>query len=134
MIVILYEVDNTRRQIYTDGRKLPADPQPMWMGYSVGKWEGDTLVVDTAGFNDKSWLDAAGHPHSEALRIQERFHRRDFGHMDLQVTVDDPQMYLQPITIKVTEVLIPDSDVLELFCNENEKDRPHLPRPPEPAR
>jgi len=127
VIVILYEVDNTRRQIYTDGRQLPADPQPMWLGYSVGKWEGDTLVVDSAGFNDKSWLDAAGHPHSEALRIQERFHRRDFGHMEVQVTIDDPKMYLKPITIKVTELLIPDSDILENFCNENEKDRVHLP-------
>ena len=84
VIVIFYEVDNSHRQIYTDGRKLPADPQPTWLGYSVGKWERDTLVVDTAGFNDKSWLDALGHPHSEALRVQERFHRRDFGHMDLQ--------------------------------------------------
>jgi hypothetical protein len=127
VIVIMYEVDNTRRQIYTDGRKLPADPQPTWLGYSVGKWEGDTLVVDTAGFNDKSWLDGSGHPHSEALQIQERFHRRDFGHMDLHVTVEDPKMYLQPITVKVTELLEPDSDILELFCNENEKDRPHLP-------
>jgi hypothetical protein len=127
--VILYEVDNTHRQIYTDGRKLPADPQPMWLGYSVGKWEGDTLVVDTAGFNDRGRLDGFGHPRSEALRVQERFHRRDFGHMDVQVTVDDPKMYLKPITVKVTELLIPDSDVLESFCNENEKDRQHLPGP-----
>jgi hypothetical protein len=127
LIVILYEVDNTHRQIYTDGRKLPADPQPAWLGYSVGKWEGDTLVVDTAGFNDKSWLDASGHPHSEAMRVQERFHRLDFGHMDLQVTIDDPKMYFKPFKVKVTELLIPDSDILESFCNENEKDRPHLP-------
>ena len=126
LIVIFYEVDNTHRQIYTDGRKLPADPQPAWMGYSVGHWEGDTLVVDTAGFNDKGRLDGFGHPRSEALRVQERFHRRDFGHMDLQVTVDDAKMYLRPITVKVTELLVPDSDVLENFCNENEKDRPHL--------
>jgi len=127
LIVILYEVDNTRRQIYTDGRKLPVDPQPAWLGYSVGKWDGDTLVVDTAGFNDKSWLDASGHPHSEAMRIQERFHRVDFGHMDLHVTIDDPKMYFKPFTVKATELLNPDSDILELFCNENEKDRPHLP-------
>ncbi len=126
LTVILYELDNTHRQIYTDGRKLPADPNPSWMGYSVGHWEGDTLVVDSAGFNDKARLDGFGHPRSEALRLQERFHRRDFGHMDLQVTVDDPKMYLKPITVKVTEVLVPDSDVLESFCNENEKDRAHL--------
>ncbi len=126
LIAILYEVDNTHRQIYTDGRKLPADPQPSWLGYSVGRWEGDTLVVDSAGFNDKSWLDGRGHPHSEDLRIQERFHRRDFGHMDLSLTIDDPKMYTKPFTIKVTELLVPDSDVLESVCNENEKDRVHM--------
>ena len=124
--VVLYEVDSTHRQIYTDGRKLPADPNPTWLGYSVGHWEGDTFVVDSAGFNDKGRLDGFGHPRSEALRLQERFHRRDFGHMDLQVTIEDPKMYLKPITVKVTELLVPDSDVLESFCNENEKDRAHL--------
>ena len=126
VIAILYEVDNMFRQVYTDGRKLPVDPQPAWVGYSVGKWDGDTLVVDSAGFNNRSWLDAFGHPHSEALRVQERFHRRDFGHMDLQLTVDDPKMYTRPFTIKVTEVLVPDSDILEYVC-ENEADRTHLP-------
>jgi hypothetical protein len=129
VIVMLYEVDNTRRQIYTDGRKLPVDPQPAWLGYSVGKWEGDTLVVDTAGFNDKSWLDAFGHPHSDALRVQERFRRRDFGHMELQVTIDDPKIFTRPFTIKVNQLLNPDSDLLESFCTENEKDRPHLASP-----
>ena len=127
LIMVLYEVDNTHRQIYMDGRKLPADPQPTWLGYSVGRWEGDTLVVDTAGFNDKGRLDGFGHPRSEALHIQERFHRRDFGHMDLQLTIDDPRMYFKPFTVKVTELLEPDSDVLETICNENEKDRSHLP-------
>ena len=124
--VVLYEVDSTHRQIYTDGRKLPADPNPTWLGYSVGHWEGDTFVVDSAGFNDKGRLDGFGHPRSEALRLQERFHRRDFGHMDLQMTIEDPKMFLKPITVKVTELLIPDSDVLESFCTENEKDRVHL--------
>jgi hypothetical protein len=126
VIAVLYEVDNTHRQIYTDGRKLPVDPQPTWGGYSVGRWDGDTLIVDAAGFNDGTWLDSGGHPHSEALRIQERFHRRDFGHLDLSVTVDDPKMYTRPFTIKVTELLLPDSDILESVCNENEKDRAHL--------
>jgi len=126
LIVMLYEVDNTHRQVYTDGRKLPADPQPAWLGYSVGKWEGDTLVVDTAGFNDQSWLDVTGHPHSEALRIQERFRRRDFGHMEVQVTIDDPKTFTKPFTIKFNQLLIPDSDILEYFCTENEKDRAHL--------
>ena len=127
-IVILYEVDNTHRQVYLDGRKLPQDPQPTWLGYSTGRWEGDTLVVDTAGFNDNSAGSLGGYPRSEALHIEERFHRRDFGHMDLQLTVDDPKIFVKPITIKVTELLEPDSDVLEMICNENaDKDRPHLP-------
>jgi hypothetical protein len=126
VIAMLYEADNTHRQVYMDGRKLPADPQPAWLGYSVGKWEGDTLVVDTAGFNDKSWLDAFGTPHSEAMRLQERFHRRDFGHMDVQATIDDPRVFTKPFTIKFMQLLIPDSDILESFCDENEKDRPHL--------
>jgi hypothetical protein len=126
VIAVLYEVDNMHRQIYTDGRKLPVDPQPAWLGYSVGKWEGDTLIVDSTGFTTASPLDLMGHPHSEDLRIQERFHRRDFGHMDVSITIDDPKMYTKPFTIKVTEVLIPDSDILETVCIENEKDRSHL--------
>jgi len=83
LIVIMHEIDGLNRQIYTDGRKLPPDPNPSWLGSSVGRWEGDTLVVDTVGFNDKTWLDAMGHPHSEDMHLTERFHRRDFGHMDL---------------------------------------------------
>jgi hypothetical protein len=126
MIAVLYEIDNNFRQIYTDGRALPIDPQPSWVGYSVGRWDGDTLIVDAAGFNDRTWLDSMGHPHSEALRLRERFRRRDFGHMDLEVTVDDPTMYTRPFTIKVAERLLPDSDVLELVCSENEKDRAHF--------
>jgi hypothetical protein len=126
VIAVLYEVDNTHRQIYTDGRTLPVDPQPTWGGYSVGRWDGDTLVVDAAGFNDETWLDSGGHPHSDALRVHERFYRRDFGHMDLSVTVDDPRMYTKPFTIKVTELLQPDTDILESVCNENEKDRARL--------
>ena len=101
LIVILLEVDGTHRQIYTDGRELPKEvAQPSWLGYSVGKWDGDVLVVETAGFNDKTWLDAIGHPHSEALRLVERYRRRDFGHMDVEMTFDDPQMYTKPFTIK----------------------------------
>jgi hypothetical protein len=128
LIVMMYEADNTRRQIYTDGRKLPTDPNPTWMGYSVGHWEGETLVVDTAGFNDKIWLDIFGHPVSESMHVQERFSRRDFGHMDLQITIDDPKMYTKPFTFKVTQLLLPDSDIFEYFCTENEKDRAHINR------
>jgi len=126
VIVILYESDGTHRQIYTDGRALPNEiEQPSWLGYSAGKWDHDTLVVETAGFNDKTWLDLGGHPHSEALRIVERYHRRDFGHMDVEMTFDDPRMYTKPFTIKFTEELWADSDLFEYFCNENEKDRAH---------
>jgi hypothetical protein len=126
LIVIMYEADYTRRQIYTDGRKLPVDPNPAWMGYSVGSWEGDTLVVDSAGFTEKVWIDAMGHPVSESTRIQERFTRRDFGHLDVAVTITDPKMYTTPIAFKVTELLVTDSDILEYLCNENEKDRAHM--------
>jgi hypothetical protein len=126
-IVMIYEADNTHRQVFIDGRKLPVDPDPAWMGYSVGKWEGDTLVVDTAGFNDKTWLDGIGHPRSESMHLTERFRRRDFGHMEMQVTVDDPKNYTRAFTIKVNMRLLADSDVLQYFCAENERDLAHLP-------
>jgi hypothetical protein len=126
VVAVLYEQSNTYRQIYTDGRKLPVDPQPTWMGYSVGHWEGDILVVEATGFNNQGWLDALGHPQSEELRIRERFRRIDFGHMDLELTINDPKTYTKPFTVKAREVLIPDSDVLEYVCTENEKDRSHL--------
>jgi hypothetical protein len=129
LIMALYEVDGTHRQIYTDGRKHTPDPEPTWLGYSVGKWETDTMVVDTVGFNDKTWLDASGHPHSEALHLIERFHRRDFGHMDLDITIEDPKMYTRPFTIKYAQRLLPDTDILETVCTENEKDRTHLDHP-----
>ena len=126
LILVRNEYENTFRQIYTDGRKAPADPEPLWLGYSVGKWEGNTLVVDTVGFNDKGWLDGMGHPHSESLHVVERFQRRDFGHLDVQVTIDDPKVYTKAFSVKFTELLLPDSDVTEYFCNENEKDQPHI--------
>jgi hypothetical protein len=122
-LVMYFELDGAFRQIHTDGRKLPSDPFPSWMGYSAGKWEDDTLVVDSAGFNDKTWLDVRGHPHSEALRVRERFHRRDFGHMDIEATVDDPVMLTKPVTVKFTVLLIPNSDILETFCSEGERDQ-----------
>jgi hypothetical protein len=125
--VIFYEVDNLHRQIHTDGRRLPKEfDLPAFLGYSAGHWEGDVLVVETAGFNDKTPLDSMGHPHSESLRLTERFHRRDFGHMDIEMTFDDPRMYTRPFTIKVPHDLLPDSDIFESFCAENEKDRAHM--------
>ncbi len=126
VIAMLYEQDTSFRQIFIDGRKPPNDPQPSWLGYSVGKWDGDSLVVDTAGFNDRSWLDAFGHPHSESMRVTERFHRRDFGHMEVQITVDDSTMYTKPFTVKIGQRLLPDTDLIESFCLENEKDRAHI--------
>ncbi len=125
VIVILFE-DLSYRQIFLDGRELPRDPNPNWMGYSVGHWDGDTLVVTSAGFNDRTWLDFAGHPHSEGLRVTERFRRRDFGHMDLQVTLEDAAVYSKPLTFNAGGNLVPDTDLIEYVCLENEKDRVHL--------
>jgi hypothetical protein len=130
LTVIIYEAGNSHRQIYTDGRALPKEfDLPAWLGYSVGHWEGDTLVVETAGFNDKTALDGMGHPHSEALRVVERYRRHDFGHLDIEMTFDDPKMYTKPFTIKVPHDLLADSDIFESFCNDNEKDRIHLGKP-----
>jgi hypothetical protein len=126
LTMILYEVGNLRRQVFTDGRTLPKEFDfPAFLGYSVGHWDGDTFVVETAGFNDKTVLDGAGHPHSEALRVTERFRRRDFGHLDWEMTFDDAKMYTKLLTIKVPYDLLADSDIFESFC-ENEKDRVHL--------
>lgn len=119
--VILFEESNRYRQIFTDGRPLPRDPQPAWWGYSVGTWEADTFAVESAGFNDSTWLDKAGHPHSDALRTVERFRRSTFGRMDLQVTIDDPKAYTHPFTVTLPLALLPDTDLIEDAC-ENEKD------------
>jgi hypothetical protein len=122
LTMILYEVGNAHRQIYTDGRKLPAEFNlPAYYGYSVGRWERDTFVVETAGFNEKTPLDAAGHPHSDQLRVTERFRRRDFGHLDVEMTFDDPKMYARPFTVRIPHNLMADGDVFEMFP-ENEKD------------
>lgn len=125
LVIILHEYDTIFRQIFTDGRALPEDPNPTWMGYSVGRWEGDTLVVTTAGFNDRSTIDLAGHPHTEALRVTERFHRRDTGHLDVQVTFDDPRAYTRPWTLPMEFGLVPEDDLMEYVC-ENERDARHL--------
>jgi hypothetical protein len=122
LILILYEENTVFRQVFMDGRRLPPDPEPRFMGYSTGKWDGDTLVVDTVGFKDRSWLDRMGHPGSDALHVIERFRRRDAGHLDVEVTIDDPKTYTKPITYTQKQTLIPDDDLLEYFCSENEKD------------
>jgi hypothetical protein len=126
LILMMLEEDSMTRQIYTDGRKLPSDPDPSWQGYSVGHWERDTLVVDTVGFNGKTLLDGS-HPISPGMHLTERFTRRDVGHLDHQLTFEDPRYYNKPITIKVTHLLQPDSDILEYVCAENESDLAHMP-------
>jgi hypothetical protein len=125
-VIMLFEGFTTFRQIFTDGRELPKDPNPAWFGYSIGKWEGDDFVVNTIGINESTWLDNAGRPHSDTLHLIERFRRHDFGHMDIELTIDDPKAYTKPWTVKEDLRLIPDTELLEYVCNENNKDYEHL--------
>ena len=125
LLLMLWE-GTLYREIFLDGRDLPVDPNPDWMGYSVGHWEGDTLVIVTTGFNDRTWLDDDGRPHTEALRVTERLHRSDYGHMQITRTFVDPGAFLEPWTVPVKLELDPDHELLEYVCNENEKDRVHL--------
>jgi len=125
LVLILYEGDTDFRQIFLDGRKPVEDPLPRWMGYSTGRWEGDTLVVDTIGFTDQLWLDALGHPNTTRLHLTERFHRSDAGHLSIETTIDDPGAYAQPISYTQPATLAPGSDLLEYYCTENEKDVQH---------
>jgi hypothetical protein len=126
-IVIVYEAFNLWRQVFMDGRQLEANVNPSWMGYSTGKWDGDALVVDSRGFNGKLWLDQLGRPSTEALHVTERFHRKDFGHMELHITIDDPKAYSKPWTVTEQVHLLPDTELLEFICNENNRDLSHLP-------
>lgn len=125
--MILYEVDNLHRQVFTDGRKFPDTFEfPAYLGYSTGRWEGDTFVIESRGFNDRTPLDAVGHPRSEGIHVTERFVRRDFGHLETEMTFDDPKLYTRKFTVKVAYELVPDNDIFEMFCNQNEKDRGHM--------
>src|SRR5580658_11080937 len=127
LTVILYEQLGLFRQIFMDGRKLGSDPNPSWLGYSTGKWDGDTLVVDTSGFNDKTWLDTfKGRPASEMLHVQERFRRTSFGNMEVRATINDPKAFTKPWTTTTQKMhLLLDTEILEFSCNENEKDIQH---------
>ena len=126
LTVVLYEAGNLYRQLHTDGRQLPKEfDLPAFNGYSAGRWEGDALVVETAGFNDKTIFDLAGHPHSDAVHMTERFRRRDFGHLDYELTFNDPKMYTKPFTVKIPHELLADSDIFEMY-SENEKDMSHI--------
>jgi hypothetical protein len=129
LVVILYEQLYLFRQVFLDGRRLMSNPNPAWLGYSTGRWDGDTLVIETSGFNDQTWLDTdKGHPASEALHVTERFHRKNLGTLEVQATIDDPKTYARPWTSKIQKMnLQQGTDILEFICNENEKDQTHMP-------
>ena len=126
LIVILNERDSSYRQIFTDGRPLPAVELPTFNGFSSGKWEGDTLVVESTGFKDGMWLDRNGSPMTDAARITERIRRVNYGKMEIEITVDDPKAYTMPFTVKLNHFIVLDTDLLDYYCLENEKDVPHL--------
>ena len=126
LLVIMNEYNANFRQIFVDGRPLPEDPVPTWNGYSTGKWEGDALVVQSSGYRDDQWLDTAGSPLTSAAKVTERFRRPVFGRLEIEVTVDDPKAYTKPFTVLIKQDLVPDSDLLDAVCAENEKDAEHL--------
>ena len=126
LTLFLSESRTIYRQIFTDGRPLPKNPQPAWMGYSIGKWDGDTFVVETIGQNGRTWLDMRGLPGTETLRVTERLTRKNMGHIDIEVTIDDPQAYTKPWTVKFGWNLLPDAELIESICEENNKDLPHM--------
>jgi hypothetical protein len=114
------------RQIYLDGRPHPKDPNPVWQGHSTGRWEGDTLVIDRVGFNDRAWLDRDGHPHTDKLHIVERYRRPDLGHLEDEITVEDPGVLAKPWTMKRVAELAPSEEIYEFVCTENNVDVPHM--------
>jgi hypothetical protein len=128
LIVILYEANGGVRQIFMDGRPLPGnDPQPWWYGYSIGKWDGDTLVVETAGLRDGGWLDVNGAPLTDAAKVTERIRRVSYANLEIEVTVDDPKAYTKPWTaVKMRQRLVPDDELIEFVCGENEKSSQHF--------
>jgi len=126
LVVILYERFTQFRQIFTDGRPLPLDPEPSFFGYSSGKWEGDTLVVQSVGFREDSWADAGGSPLTASGKVTERFRRPNYGRLEIEITVDDPKAYTAPWSVKVNQRIMLDSELLEFICVENDKNRSHL--------
>ncbi len=126
LMLILNEQNASYRQIFTDDRPLPVDPQPTWNGYSSARWDGDTLVVQSNGFRDGIWLDRSGSPMTDAARITERFRRVSYGKLEVEVTVDDSKAYTRPWTVKLNHLIALDTDLLDYVCLENEKDVPHL--------
>jgi hypothetical protein len=128
LLVILNERDFSYRQIFTDGRPLPTDPNPSWYGYSTGHWDGDTLVVDTNGLRDGLWLDVQGDVLTDAAKLTERFRRPTFGSLVIEVTIDDSKAYTRPWTVTLQQQLLADTELLEFVCLENEKDLQHFSR------
>ena len=126
LLLMLNELNASYRQIFTDGRPSPVDPNPTWNGYSSGKWEGDTLVVHTKGFRDGLWLDSTGNPMTDEAALTERFRRLNFGRMDIEITVDDPKAYIKPWSVTLHQKIVIDTDLLDFTCTENEKDTSHL--------
>ena len=127
LLLFLYESRTIYRQVFTDGRPLPpADVQPTWMGYSIGRWDGDTMVVETVGSNGRTWLDMKGLPATEALHVVERYSRPSIGRIDVEVTIDDPKAYTRPWKVNLQWSLLPDTDLIESICEENSKDLPHM--------
>jgi hypothetical protein len=120
-VVILYEAIQSWCEIHTDGRDLPPQMNPTWMGYSIGRWEGDAFVVTKAGFNDLGWLDNGGLPNTERLRVTERFRRLDFGHLEIEMTIDDPGVFRRPWTVTLPLTYQPDTELLEYICSENNR-------------
>jgi hypothetical protein len=127
LILVLYD-DLVHREIFMDGRSLESDPNPTWLGYSVGRWEGDTLVVESNGYTDRSWLDFEGHPHTEELRITERYTRRAFGHIELKVEMTDPKAYPNGIRFTMPLTFQPDTELLELVCENHGRSRERISR------
>ena len=125
-LIILTERNMQYRQIFTDGRPLPQDPNPTWNGYSTGKWDGDTLVIQTSGFRDGLWLDANGNPLTNAGKMVEKLRRPNYGTLEIEITIDDPSAYTAPWTVKLTQPLVLDSELLDYYCLENEKDFAHM--------
>ena len=126
-IFFLFEGNiHSYRQIFIDGRKHPADLDPTWYGDSVGNWDGDTMVVDTIGFNDKFWFDFAGHPHTEQLHVVERYRRLDLSHLEYETTITDPGAYARPFTLYGHSALLANTELFEYICNENNQDVPHI--------
>jgi hypothetical protein len=126
LIVMLYEAQGGVRQIFTDGRPLPTDAEPWWYGYSVGHWEEDTLVVETTGFRNDVWLDIDGTPLTESGKMTERIKRLNYGTLQTDVTIEDPKAFSKPFTVRVTHRLLPDTDLIEFICTENDRSGPHL--------